>query len=65
MTRREELFPHPVETAFAPDFKNPIDWKPICRAWISSFTWRVLPTAKFLTMTMPNSTRSIGLPRKG
>ena len=29
VTRREESFPHPVETAFVPDFKNHIDWQPI------------------------------------
>ena len=29
VTRRQVSFPHPVETAFAPDFKNSIDWKPI------------------------------------
>ena len=31
VTRRKESFPHPVETAFVPDFKDHIDWQPILR----------------------------------
>src|ERR1019366_4162764 len=64
-TRRQVSFPDSVEVALVPDLKIPLTGIQFCAASISSFTWRVRPTAKFLRAHIPNSIKSTGLPRSG